>query len=222
MSFNPQGFRPESTNGCPWEGEADATAYTSLGQTQKTIRVGWLFPLILIALLSLFAYTSFQPPAVEAPPVTVVITAQPERIVETRVVTISIPSHPVVVEVLVTPTYPPKAEDVILPTVVNVTKPVQECPLLGRTYSNPVKFVWTGVLHSRQSYQLVVCKQDDPADCLRSPFIAAETEWTTNIPAKLYGGWTWEVLVVSGSRIIATSGKRMFWFDPFPGEGSIQ
>jgi len=127
-------------------------------------------------------------------------------IVETVVVTkvVSLPADPVFIEVTVTPK----------PVVVAAGNPIVVEPLNGRTYNNSIRFSWMGTISSKQRYQVVVCSQNNRAECFRSPYLF-DSNWTLDIPAQKYGGWTFEILVVSDNRVVAASDMQMFWFDPF-------
>ena len=102
------------------------------------------------------------------------------------------------------------------PTVkrVSAPSPVLTSPEQGRTYGSLITFQWEGTLFTGHTY-LVRAWRSGSDFSIESPSLYT-TSWTANLPAERYGEWRWNVSVLQGGSVIATSAEGMFWFAPFP------
>jgi len=88
----------------------------------------------------------------------------------------------------------------------------------GKVYerTSPSPFRWTGSLAAGQMFQVRLTADrgyNHASDSQR------ETSWAFALPAAEYGWWTWQVFILDGDTVIATSPSSRFCFNPLPGVG---
>lgn len=110
-----------------------------------------------------------------------------------------------------TPTPPPT------PTPEDVAKEIELLkPPEGETSKNPVTFEWESPLGPKQEYWVkawLVGTNESQEYVMEHR--TREQMWAVDLPAEKSGKWRWTVSVVRGEKVIETSNKWMFWFDPF-------
>jgi serine/threonine protein kinase len=104
----------------------------------------------------------------------------------------------------------------LTPTRVQVSavKPVLVFPEHGHTYRSPITFQWSGSLNAGQAYFVRVWHVGDNYTMESLPIYT--TDWTADLPGSKIGEWHWNVFVLQGSTVLATSEESMFWFNPIP------
>jgi hypothetical protein len=116
----------------------------------------------------------------------------------------------------------PQPEESPLPpataTRVSATTPVLTFPEQGRTYRSSGTFKWQGTLAPGQTYVVRAWHPRTGFGIQSSPL--STTSWTTSLPLDKFGEWRWDVSVLQGGSMIATSTEGMFWLNPFPGSGN--
>lgn len=112
-----------------------------------------------------------------------------------------------------TPTSTPTPTLTPVPTFVLVVPTLLE-PSSGITTRGGTIFRWEGQRSAGQSFVLRFRHTSSGWTWDIGPL--STDCWEVTLPAERFGGWSWQVRVVSGQTTLAESEERYFWLDPFP------
>jgi hypothetical protein len=100
-----------------------------------------------------------------------------------------------------------------IPTFVP-PEPILLEPSPGVTFRQGTVFRWQGGLGYAQGYVIRFRHLESGWVWDNGPFVTDCLE--VMLPADRYGGWAWQIRVVSGDTTLAESQESYFWLDPFP------
>ncbi len=118
-----------------------------------------------------------------------------------------------------TPTQRPTRTPTPTPTPSPLPTLVRPAPILlepspGITIRQGTIFRWQGRLGFAQGYVIRFRHLESGWVWENGPFVTDCLE--VMLPADRYGGWAWQIRVVSGDATLAESQESYFWLDPFP------